>query len=127
MSEQFRTIATLDELESAISGSSDRPSVIFKHSPTCGLSAMAFESIRESLDQQGTSANWFLLPVRTSRGVSSAVTTRFGIRHESPQALILFEGKVAWHGSHYRAMAASISAALDRLAGATSVPESASR
>jgi bacillithiol system protein YtxJ len=127
MPAQLHDITTLEELESAVAASAARPVVIFKHSPTCGLSAQAFESIRELLDRQPSEAGWFLLPVRTSRGVSSAVTTRFGIRHESPQALILFEGKVAWHGSHFRAMAASISAALDRLAGATSVPESASR
>ena len=116
MPEQLNTISTLDELESAIAGSSDRPSVIFKHSPTCGLSAMAFESISEFLHQQETKANWFLLSVRASRAVSAAVTERFGIRHESPQALVLSEGKVVWHGSHYRATPTAIVAALEKLA-----------
>ena len=116
MSEPFRTISTLDELEAAIADSSERPSVIFKHSPTCGLSAMAFESIREFLQQSETSANWFLLSVRASREVSAAVTARFGIRHESPQALVLSEGKVVWHGSHYRATPTAIVAALEKLA-----------
>lgn len=116
MSDQLLTISTLDELETAIAGSSERPSVIFKHSPTCGLSAMAFESIREFLDQGETSANWFLLSVRASRAVSAEVTTRFGIRHESPQALVLSEGRVVWHGSHYRATPTAIVAALEKLA-----------
>ena len=120
MSEPLRTISTLDELEGAIAGSSDRPSVIFKHSPTCGLSAMAFESLREFLnDRQTGDANWFLLSVRASRAVSAEVATRFGIRHESPQALVLVDGKVVWHGSHYRATAESIATVLGRLAGAT--------
>ena len=116
MSEHLRTISTLDELEVAIAGSSDRPSVIFKHSPTCGLSAMAFESLTEFLNGRETGANWFLLSVRASRALSTAVATRFGIRHESPQALVLSEGKVVWHGSHYRATPTAIVAALEKLA-----------
>ena len=116
MSDQLRTISTLDELEGAIANSTDRPAVIFKHSPTCGLSAMAFESIREFLNGRESGANWFLLSVRASRAVSAAVTARFGIRHESPQALVLSEGKVVWHGSHYRATPTAIVAALEKLA-----------
>ena len=126
MSAKFQVIETLDDLATAIASSSARPTVIFKHSASCGLSAQAFHSIGELLDQQPPDANWFLLPVR-SRAVSTAVATQFGIRHESPQALVLVDGKVAWHGSHFRATAASIAAALDRLAGTTSVPGSASR
>ena len=103
MTDHLRTIATIDDLEGAIAGSSDRPTVIFKHSPTCGLSAMAFESIREFLDGGETAANWFVLSVRASRALSAAVAARFGIRHESPQVLVLSGGKVVWHGSHYRA------------------------
>ena len=127
MPSPFTTIETLDDLASAIAASYDRPTVIFKHSASCGLSAQAFHSISELLEQKPPEANWCLLPVRTSRAVSTAVATQFGIRHESPQALLLVDGRVAWHGSHFRATAASITAALDRLAGVTSVPGSASR
>lgn len=115
MSEQLRTISTLEELEGAIADSSDRPSVIFKHSPTCGVSAMAFESISEFLTGSETGANWYLLSVRASRPLSAAVATRFGIRHESPQVLVLSGGKVVWHGSHYRATSTAIVAALEKL------------
>jgi bacillithiol system protein YtxJ len=120
MSAPFKMIETVEDLASAIAASFDRPTVIFKHSASCGLSAQAFHSIGEWLDQKPPDANWYLLPVRASRAVSTAVSTQFGIRHESPQALLLVDGKVAWHGSHFRATASSISAALDRLAGATS-------
>lgn len=116
MPEQFRTISSLDELETAIAASSERPSVIFKHSPTCGISAQAFESVRELLSDRAPDANWFLLSVHASRALSAAVATRFGIRHESPQALVLSGGKVVWHGSHFRATSSAIVAALEKLA-----------
>ncbi len=127
MPEQFQVINTLDELASAVAASSTRPSVIFKHSPTCGLSAQALESITEFLDHEPSGASWFLLPVRTSREVSAAVATQFGIRHESPQALVLFEEKLQWHGSHFRATAGSISTALARLDAAGPLRGRASR
>jgi bacillithiol system protein YtxJ len=78
---------------------------------------MVFESLREFLNERvPDGANWFLLSVRASRAVSTEVATRFGIRHESPQALVLSGGKVVWHGSHYRATPTAIVAALEKLA-----------
>ena len=74
-----------------------------------------------------TLADIFVLPVQASRTLSTAVAQRFGIRHESPQAMVIDRGEVAWHGSHYRATATSIAAALDTLAAATLARGSASR
>jgi bacillithiol system protein YtxJ len=59
-----------------------------------------------------------VLSVHASRALSTELATRFGIRHESPQALVLVGGKVVWHGSHYRATSTSIAAALEKIAAA---------
>lgn len=123
----FQTLSTAEELEGALARSAEGPIVIFKHSPTCGISAQAFESISEWLADTVPGADFFVLPVRTSRELSTALAQRFGIRHESPQALVIDRGEVVWHGSHFRATAGSIAAALDQLSGATEALESASR
>ena len=123
----LRTLSTVDELESALVHSSERPLVIFKHSPTCGISAQAFESISEWLAGPMLSIDFVVVPVQASRAVSTALAQRFAIRHESPQAMVIIDGRVVWHGSHYRATAGSIAAALNKLPAATSAPESASR
>jgi len=123
----FLTLSTNDELERAIARSTEVPVVIFKHSPTCGISAQAFESISEWLAASTPAGEFFVVPVQASRALSTELSTRFGIRHESPQAMLIDHGAVVWHGSHYRATATSIAAALDKLAAATSAPESASR
>lgn len=127
MPKAFRVLSTIAELDSALAQSSLRPMVIFKHSPTCGISAQAFESIAEFLGNQAEDADWFVVPVHASREVSTALSKKFGIRHESPQAMVIDRGEVVWHGSHFRATATSIAAALDKLAAATSARESASR
>ncbi len=123
----FRTLSTTAELESALALSSVLPVVIFKHSPACGISAQAFESISEWLAAKSPAADIFVLPVQSSRALSTALAEKFGIRHESPQALVIDHGQVVWHGSHHRATAGSIAAALDQLAAATLARESASR
>lgn len=119
MPHSFRVLSTLGELDSALAQSSVRPIVIFKHSPTCGISAQAFASIVEVLEDQAPDADWFVVPVQASRAVSTELAKRFAIRHESPQALVIDRGEVVWHGSHFRATAGSIAAALDKLAAAT--------
>jgi bacillithiol system protein YtxJ len=127
MHKPLRVLSTTGELEQAIAGSASRPIVIFKHSPTCGISAQAFESIVESLEGKAPDVDWFIVPVQASRAVSTELARRFAIRHESPQALVIDRGEVVWHGSHFRATATSIAAALDKLTAATSARESASR
>ena len=116
MPETFHPINTLDDLESAIALSAERPVVIFKHSYTCGMSAMMFESLKDSMDDAKADADWFVLSVQASRAVSAAMAARFRIRHETPQALVLFGEQVVWHGSHYRATWSAIVAAIAQTA-----------
>ncbi|MDP2053673.1 MAG: bacillithiol system redox-active protein YtxJ [Acidobacteriota bacterium] len=115
----LHTLSTTDELERALAQSSERPAVIFKHSPTCGISAQAFESISEWLTGKVLDADFYVVPVQASRALSTHLSQRFGIRHESPQVMVIDHGEVAWHGSHFRATATSIAAALDKLVAAT--------
>jgi len=123
MPSPLRILSTTDELERALEQSSRRPLVIFKHSPTCGISAQAFESISEWLRGEVPDADYCVVPVQASRALSTQLSQKFGIRHESPQVMVIDRGKVAWHGSHFRATATSIAAALDQLPAATSARE----
>ncbi len=119
MSIPMQTLSTNDELEAALKRSAEVPVVIFKHSPTCGISAQAFESISEWRAAASPLAEFLVLPVQASRQLSARLAQMFGIRHESPQALVIDRGAVVWHGSHFRATARSIAAALEKLAAAT--------
>jgi bacillithiol system protein YtxJ len=119
----FQTLSTPDQLDRALDASSRRPLVILKHSATCGTSAQAFESIAEWLARDAPDADFYVVPVQASRALSTQLAQQFGIRHESPQALVIDRGEVVWHGSHYRATATSIAAALDKLVAVTSARE----
>lgn len=120
MPTSFQTLSTTAELDRAIDQSAERPAVIFKHSPTCGISAQAFESISEWLKGEVPQADFYLVPVQASRALSTQLSQQFAIRHESPQVMVIDRGQVVWHGSHFRATASSIAAALDKLVAVTS-------
>lgn len=92
----------LDEL---IARSHKSPVVLFKHSLTCPISARAY---REMQQYDGEVA---LVVVQDARDVSSAVATATGIRHESPQAIILRNGRPVWSASHFDITAAAVAQA----------------
>ena len=43
----------------------------------------------------------FLVDVLSQRPLSQNIAASLGIRHESPQAIVLRRGAPLWHASHY--------------------------
>ena len=85
--------------------------LVFKHSTSCSLSAMAYDEVRTYLARPDAEPVW-LLDLLAHRPISNAVETRSGVRHESPQLFVLVHGSVAWHASHRRVTAAAIADAV---------------
>jgi bacillithiol system protein YtxJ len=86
---------TLDKLEAAIEESRIRPVLIFKHSTSCGISAGVFREV------SGVDANINLIVVQTDRHISNEIERRTGIRHQSPQAIVIKDGEAVYHASHF--------------------------
>jgi bacillithiol system protein YtxJ len=105
----------LAELEQVITESHVQPVVLFKHSYTCGISAEALDELRAHLDGQPTrpaGVRYAMVTVQTHRDVSNAITTKLGIRHETPQAILVHGGRAVWSASHFRVNAAELTKAL---------------
>jgi bacillithiol system protein YtxJ len=107
---ELKTLADLDRFLEP----SAAPALIYKHSVTCGTSGMALEEVRDLLAGPPIDAPVGLVVVQSARAVSDAVAARFGVRHESPQILLVQDGRVVWHASHFRVTAQAITAALQR-------------
>jgi bacillithiol system protein YtxJ len=95
----MHVLQSLTELDEAVRRSHERPIIIFKHSLTCGRSAMAEHEV-EAFAADHPSAEILMVPIQSGRDVSKEIAVRFRIRHESPQLLVLQRGAVMWHGSH---------------------------
>ena len=107
----------LDDLDRLLSESHTRPLLVFKHSYTCGVSAEALDELIDHLDRDliamhAPAPRYALVTVQTHREVSNAVATRLGVRHETPQALLIRDGRVVWSASHFRVTAAAVRNAL---------------
>jgi bacillithiol system protein YtxJ len=53
-----------------------------------------------------------LLEVQSARELSREVAVITGVRHETPQVIVLKDGKAVWNASHYDVDASSVSKAL---------------
>ena len=102
----------LDMLEHAIAESCERPVLLFKHSRTCGISHEALDELRVHLERSGAQATYKLITVQSHRHVSDEAAERLGVRHETPQAILLRDGRPVWKASHFRITADELERAL---------------
>jgi bacillithiol system protein YtxJ len=115
MHPELRSLQHIDELEQLLSDSRRRPLLLFKHSYSCGVSAEALDELVEHLTQKKMDAHYAIVTVQTHRELSNAVAARLGVRHETPQALLVRDGQVVWSASHFRVTASAMEGALRRL------------
>jgi bacillithiol system protein YtxJ len=99
-------VESIDSLDRLFEESFERPVVLLKHSVTCGISAGVYREVGL------VDADVNVVVIQTHREISNAISTRTGIRHESPQAIVLREGKPVYHASHYDIEAKHIEAKL---------------
>jgi bacillithiol system protein YtxJ len=102
-------VAAVDAL---LSESRQRPTVLFKHSPTCGISAHVHHNLMPLVRDAQLDADWYLISVRAHRDVSDAIADRLKVWHASPQVIVVRNGEVVWHGSHFSISERSVLRAL---------------
>jgi bacillithiol system protein YtxJ len=107
---ELKPIADIAALEAAIAESLERPVLLFKHSRTCGISLGAFDEVQMHLSTEGRAA-YKLITVQSHRRVSDEASLRLGIRHETPQVILLRGGRPVWNASHFRITADELSRA----------------
>ena len=95
MKARFKEIISTEKLDELFEQSNEKAVVLFKHSLTCPISSGVYEEISNA------DADINLVVVQTARNVSTAIADKTGIRHETPQAIVLKDGKVVYHASHY--------------------------
>ena len=86
---------TLEKLKAAIDESRIRPVLLFKHSNQCGISAGVFRDVSQ------VEVNINLVVVQTARDISNEIERQTGVKHQSPQAIVLKNGEPVYHASHY--------------------------
>jgi bacillithiol system protein YtxJ len=102
----------IEDLDRLLAQTADRPLLLFKHSLTCGTSAEALDELIDHLNEDKLDARYAIVTVQSHREISNAVSARLGVRHETPQALLIRDGRVIWSASHFRVTAAAVQSAI---------------
>ena len=79
--------------------SNEKPVIIFKHSTRCSISRMALKQFENEFDSKDEVEVYFL-DLLEHRDISNEIATRFNVYHQSPQLLLIKEGKSVYDVSH---------------------------
>ena len=97
-------LKTPEDVQELLAGSDHGPVFLLKHSSQCPISAEAYSAFSEFERQGGDDRPWTCALVRVieERSLSDRIAEQLGVRHESPQLLLISGSKVLWHDSHWR-------------------------
>lgn len=95
----WNPLTTLQQLDEIATASSEKPVVIFKHSTRCSISRMALKQFENEFDLHQQVKPYFLDLIQY-REVSNEIANRFDVIHQSPQILLIKEGKSVYDVSH---------------------------
>ena len=107
MDNGFIEISDIPALDDFLTKRSGSAVVLFKHSETCGVSARAYRELSRLPGPVG------LITVQRARPVSDEIERRWELEHETPQVLIVRDGKLVWTASHFRVRAEDVEKAIN--------------
>jgi bacillithiol system protein YtxJ len=108
---RFTHITGTDALDQLIEQSRTETVILFNHDPYCPISARAYGQM-EQFDGDVS-----LVDVSRERALTKEIQGRTGVRHESPQVIVLRDGESVWTASHFAITA-------DAVHGATAAAKS---
>ncbi len=97
---KFYTLISMEELETIDTISYEKPVVLFKHSTRCSISRFALKRFDAEYDFSEEQMNWYLLDLLNYRDLSNEIARRYNIEHQSPQIIIIRNGKAVFDTSH---------------------------
>ena len=97
----MRSLNSVEYWQELQKKSHELPQVIFKHSNSCAISLGAFESLKLAEEAGAVPQDIHMLVVQVSPELSAQIEEETDIVHESPQLLILKDGKIAFYANHY--------------------------
>ncbi len=114
----------MDALAEALQGSVQQPVLFFKHSATCGISSRAFTEFQKYLATPASeSVRNYVIVVQKARAASNALAQMIAVEHESPQAIIVCNGRAVWNDSHMAIKSEKLASAVSSEAWPPSSPQ----
>ncbi len=96
----WNQLTSLEQLDEIVKESTEIPVIIFKHSTRCGISRMALSGFEKEYAIEAEKAKPYFLDLLLHRDISNEIASRFGVEHQSPQLILIKEGKATYNTSH---------------------------
>jgi len=96
---EFKALETTEQLEK-IEGAKGF-TIIFKHNTTCPISKGVKRRFEEGADMLPEVSSIYVLDLLAHRDISDAIAEKFNVEHQSPQLLLIKNGKCAYNEALY--------------------------
>lgn len=97
----WNILNSIDQLSEIDEKSKGKTQILFKHSTRCSVSTFAKRILESEYSESvADQADVYYLDLISFRDVSGEIANRYNVQHESPQLLVIKEGKCIHHSSH---------------------------
>ena len=96
---QWNQLTAISDLEEIDNTSLETPVLIFKHSTRCPISTMSLGKFERNYSEEAAFKPYFL-DLIAYRDISNEIANRYGVIHESPQAILISKKKSIYDASH---------------------------
>ena len=93
-------LQTQEDVEAMLEASHDGPVFLLKHSIACPISARGQEQFVGLEDDDDPPL--YCVVVQYARALSAEIAERLGVKHETPQVLLLRDGEAVYVANHHR-------------------------
>ncbi len=98
---KWHSVVKEEDIDKILQDSTRQNQLIFKHSNSCGISTLVKNRLEKEGRKTGNETKIHLIDVIKNRMLSSQLADQIGVRHESPQILLISEGQCVFHTSHF--------------------------
>ncbi len=96
----WKELTSEADFNQALQLSHSVPVVIFKHSTRCGISAHKWHDLEADWNLPAGKVALYYLDLLAYRSLSNHIAAETGVMHQSPQLILLKDGRAVAHASH---------------------------
>ena len=96
----WKSIRSEDDLQNAITESTEKKVAIFKHSTSCFISKTVLKNFEKEVANSDKDVSYYFLDLLANRSISNKIADDLGVTHQSPQLIVLENGKAIANASH---------------------------
>ena len=97
---KWNSLTDLKQLDDVVAESASHAVILFKHSTRFPVSRMALKNFESEYSIDADAAKPYFLDLIEHRDISNEIAARFGVTHQSPQVLVIKDGKSVYDESH---------------------------